>query len=94
MPPLHRALALAKVHDVARTVAKDLYFDMPRPGNVLFEKDGRLFEQRLAFDAGRFEIVAQLCFICLSVTTLLLGTQELMYLGRPPCPYRHHRQMP
>lgn len=94
MPSLHRALALAKVYDVARTIAKNLNFDMPRPGNVLFEKDGRLFEQRLAFEPGRFEVVAQLCFVFLSATTLTFGMQKLKYLGKLPCPYRHHRQMP
>jgi hypothetical protein len=63
VPPLHRTLALAKVHHVPGAIPKDLHFDVSGACNVLFEKDGRLFEEGSAFDAGGFEIVAQLSLV-------------------------------
>ena len=55
MPPLHRAIALEQVHQVAVLVAEQLHFDVPRPLDELFEEDVGAAEggQRLAL--GLFE---------------------------------------
>src|SRR6202011_1448602 len=40
--PLHRAFALAEVHDVSPCVAEDLDFDVPRPFEIPFKIDARI----------------------------------------------------
>ena len=39
MPPLHRAIALEEMHQVAVLVAQQLHFDVPRPADELLDED-------------------------------------------------------
>ncbi len=52
MPPLHRAIALPKVHDVAVMVGDDLHFDVPRVLDVFFQIDAGVAEGRLGLGRG------------------------------------------
>src|SRR5690606_13407885 len=55
MPPLERAVALAKMNGVALAVAEDLNFDVARLAQVLLEVDAVVAEGCLGFRAGRCE---------------------------------------
>ena len=47
MPPLHAAVALPEVHDVAVMVGQHLHFDVPRLLDVFFEIDVAVAERGL-----------------------------------------------
>ena len=53
--PLQRAVALAKMNDVAMAVGKHLDFDVARRGNVFLEQDPARAERRLCLANGAFE---------------------------------------
>ncbi len=53
--PLHRAVALEQMDQVAVLVADQLHFDVPRPGDELFQKDFGAAEGRLRFALGLLE---------------------------------------
>ena len=59
MPPLHRAIALVQVQQVAVLVAEDLHFDVPRARQILLQKDGVIAERRCRFALRLFEQLAQ-----------------------------------
>ena len=46
VPALHRAVALAEMHDVAVGIGKDLELDVPRVLEILLEVDGVVAERR------------------------------------------------
>ena len=52
---LHRAVALAEVHDVAMAIGEDLDLHVPRVGQVALEVDGRVREELLALARGAVE---------------------------------------
>ena len=52
MPPLHRAVALPEMHDVAVMVGDDLHFDVPRALDVFFEINAAIAEGGLGFGAS------------------------------------------
>ena len=45
MPPLYTTLPLPEMYRPARPVPKNLYLDVPRVGNVFFDKHARVFEE-------------------------------------------------
>ena len=55
MPPLHRAIALEQMHQIAVLVAQQLHFDVPRPPNVLFQEHIAAAEGRRRFALGLFQ---------------------------------------
>ena len=62
MPPLHRAVALEEVHEVAVEVAEQLHLDVPGPLDELLDEHRRAAEGRLALTLGAFERHGQLVF--------------------------------
>jgi hypothetical protein len=60
MPPLHRAVALIKVQNVAVLIGENLNFDVPCPPDVALQKDRAVAEGRLRFLAGLFEFPGEL----------------------------------
>ena len=55
MPPLHRAIALVQVQDIAVTVAENLDFDVPRAADVALEKNRVVAESCASFTPRFFE---------------------------------------
>ena len=55
VPPLHRAVALEEVDEVAVQVAEQLHLDVPGPLDELLHEDGRRAEGRLAFPLRALE---------------------------------------
>ncbi len=55
VPPLHRAIPLVEMQQVAVPVAEDLHLDMPRPADVALEKDGVVAERAAGFAPGFFQ---------------------------------------
>ena len=53
--PLQRAVALAKMNDIAMAVGEHLDFDVARRGNVFLEQDPARAERRLCLANGAFE---------------------------------------
>ena len=47
VPPLHAAIALPQMHDVAVMIGQHLHFDVPRMLDVFFEIDVAVAERRL-----------------------------------------------
>ena len=58
--PLHRAVALEQVHEIAVRVAEDLHFDVPRLAHQLLEIDLVVAEARLGFAARDGQQLRQL----------------------------------
>ena len=55
MPPLHGAVALEEMHEVAVQVAEQLHLDVPSPLDELLHEHGRRAEGRLALALRTFE---------------------------------------
>jgi len=49
MPSLHRTIAFVKMQQVAMMIGQNLHFQVPRPGQVLFQEDGCIAESRSRF---------------------------------------------
>src|SRR5260221_10439318 len=60
---LHRALALAQVHDVALAVAEELDLDVARAGDVLLEVHGAVAERSARLGLGDAETLAELLLV-------------------------------
>ncbi len=60
VPPLQRAVALEQVDDVALAVGEDLYLDVTRVDDGLFEEHRRITERRLGLSRGRLDRLPQL----------------------------------
>ena len=59
VPPLHRAVALEEVDDVAGAVGEDLHLDVARADHRLLEEDGGVAERRLRLAHRRLQGPAQ-----------------------------------
>ena len=55
MAPLHRAVALEQMHDLAVAVAEHLHLDVPRRLEVALEQHALVAERRLRFASCSFE---------------------------------------
>ncbi len=55
MTPLHRAVALEQMHDLAVAVAEHLHLDVPRRVEVALEQHALVAERRLRFASCSFE---------------------------------------
>ena len=55
MPPLHGAVALVKMQQVAVMIPQDLHFEMPRTRQIFFQEHGSVTERRVRFALGLFE---------------------------------------
>ena len=60
MAPLHRAVALAEVDDVACVVGEHLHLDVARVGQVALDVDGGVVEELLALARGALERLLEL----------------------------------
>ena len=60
MAALHGAVALAQADDIALLVGEDLYLDVPRRCNALFQIDCAVAERGFAFRHGEREGLPQL----------------------------------
>src|SRR5438105_7005419 len=49
MPPLHGAVALVKMQQVAVMIPQDLHFEMPRTRQIFFQEHGSVTERRVRF---------------------------------------------
>ena len=59
VPALHRAVALAEMHDVAVGVGEDLELDVPRFFKIFLDVDGIVAERRAGLGAGERHRVEQ-----------------------------------
>ncbi len=55
MPPLHRAIALEQVHQIAVQIAQELHFDVPGAADVFFQEDIAVAESGRRFALGGFQ---------------------------------------
>ena len=78
VPPLHRAVPLAEVHDPAEAVAHDLDLDVPRVLQVLLDVHRAVAERRQRLVLGQAEELGE-----------LLGIG-----ARSACPCRRHPPWP
>ncbi len=60
MPPLHRAIALYKMQNVAVAVAQNLHLDVPRAPHVFFEEHRVVAKRGLGFAARLFQLAREI----------------------------------
>ena len=60
---LHRAVAFVQVKNAAVRIAENLHFDVLGPGDVFFEKDGRIAESAAGLVAGLVEKRREIAFL-------------------------------
>jgi hypothetical protein len=60
MAPLHRAIALVEVQDVAVAVAQNLDFDVAGAAHEAFDEDGVVAEGGGSFAAGFFQLAGKI----------------------------------
>lgn len=60
MPPLDGAVALVQMHHVARFVAQQLHFDVPRSLDEFLDEHGAIAESSLRLRGSTFEHLSYL----------------------------------
>src|SRR5439155_19714361 len=60
MPPLHGAVALPEMDEIAVCIAKDLHFNVLGIGNIALDENVGLAEGGAGFALGFFELAEQL----------------------------------